>query len=134
MKSIKKDQRGVINHLLLVAIAVVVVGTTGFAGYKVYQNKYGIKAKAAGWHSISSSFNVYVSACKINATYYSYYVSNSNPSSSTVAFGGRSVVVGPYRAASGSVAEGSGRAYGTVYASGHPAAGFDYPIAYLPQC
>jgi len=45
---IRNDQRGIAHHLLLVVIALLVVGSIGFAGYRVYKGKQ-IDASAAGY-------------------------------------------------------------------------------------
>lgn len=46
-KVAKKDQCGITNHIVLIAIAVIMVSVIGFAGYKVYKSKNSVKAHAA---------------------------------------------------------------------------------------
>lgn len=72
MYKLHKNQQGIIHHIVLIILAVVVVAGIGFAGYKVYQAKYGIKAKANFWSILvtdgpNGTGHPIVMACKIDS-------------------------------------------------------------------
>ncbi|NBU33152.1 hypothetical protein EB118_01415 [bacterium] len=69
--TMKKNQDGIVHHLALLLVGVVVLSAIGFAGYRVYNNKNSVKAKAAGYPLVGEykgkNTNVRVKACRPSA-------------------------------------------------------------------
>ena len=71
----KLNQQGVGHHLMIIAIAVLVVGAVGFAGFRVYKGKNSDSAQAAGWTAFgNSSYKARV--CKSSGGLMKIYFSN----------------------------------------------------------
>lgn len=66
MYKLHKNQQGIIHHLALIILAVLVISGISFTGYKVYQAKYGISAKAYNWTTAISYDKSWVKICVLD--------------------------------------------------------------------
>ncbi len=65
-----RDKRGITHNLMLAGLAVLVLSTVGFAGFRVYKTRNDTDAKAYNWLIINASGGATLKTCtsKVSAT------------------------------------------------------------------